>query len=105
VPKVFDLLGRIEELKRRLSDTDRWFHPRAQRVDDLSQRLQSRLSEIRLQANLKLRTAESLLARIRPDRVLELFKVRFATFHRRLIEALKRSQAERLDPLSSISSG
>lgn len=96
VPKISDLLGRIEELNRRLLDTDRWFQPRVQRVDDLSLRLQSRLSAVGVQARLRLGAAESLLARIRPDRVLELFSVRFATFHRRLVEALKRSQVERL---------
>ncbi len=96
VPKVSDLMVRIEELNRRLADTDRWFQPRVQRVDDLSMRLQSRLSAVSVEARLRLRAAEASLARIRPDRVLELFSVRFATFHRRLVEALKRSQAERV---------
>jgi exodeoxyribonuclease VII large subunit len=96
VPKISDLLSRIEELNRRLVDTDRWFQPRVQRVDDLSLRLQSRLTSVNVEARLRLRTAEASLARIRPDRVLELLSVRFTSFQRRLVEALKRSQAERL---------
>jgi exodeoxyribonuclease VII large subunit len=96
VPKNSDLLSRIEELHRRLRDTDRWFQPKVQCVDDLSLRLQSRLTAVSVEAKLRVRAAEALLARIRPDRVLELLSVRFTTFHRRLVEALKRSQVERL---------
>jgi exodeoxyribonuclease VII large subunit len=51
---------------------------------------------VSVQAKLRFQAAESLLARIRPDRVLELFSERLATLHRRFVDALKRSQVERI---------
>jgi exodeoxyribonuclease VII large subunit len=95
VPKKSDLSARLDDLFRRLTDTDRWLQPRVQRVDDLSMRLQARLSAISVEGRLRLRAAEASLARIRPDRVLELMSLRVEQFYRRLREALKRAQTER----------
>ena len=95
VPKVTDLLARLSELEGRLGDTDRWFQPRVQRVDDLSLRLQSRLMAVGKEASLRLKAAESALARIRPDRVLQLLALRLNALESRLTGALQRGQSER----------
>ncbi len=87
VPKVSDLLAGIAELERRLKDTDRWLQPRIQRVDDLSMRLESRLSSIVEHGHLRLKAAEAMLAGIRPDRVLELVSARLSALAERLVRA------------------
>lgn len=95
VPKISDLLVRLAELEGRLRDTDRWFQPRVQRVDDLSLRLQSRLVSVGNEARLRLKAAEASLGRIRPDRVLDLLALRLKSLETRLVAALKGSQIER----------
>ncbi len=87
VPKVSDLLAGIAELERRLKDTDRWLQPRIQRIDDLSMRLESRLSSIVEHGHLRLKAAEAMLAGIRPDRVLELMRARVSALTERLVRA------------------
>ncbi len=87
VPKVADLLSWIAELERRLKDVDRWLQPRMQRVDDLSMRLDSRLSSIVEHGHLRLKAAEAMLSGVRPDRVLELLSSRVATLGERLVRA------------------
>jgi exodeoxyribonuclease VII large subunit len=94
VPKAIDLRARIDELSRRLSDTDRWFQLRVQRVDELSMRLTSRLAAVSNEARLRLKAAEASLAQIRPGRVLEILALRFNTLHARLVDAIKRMQSE-----------
>jgi exodeoxyribonuclease VII large subunit len=95
VPKRDDLLEYVKELSRRLNDTDRWLQPRAQRVDELSLRLRARLMAVGSDARLKLRAAESSLARIKPDRVLALLKLRVDTCGGRLSEGVRRMRLER----------
>lgn len=84
VPRISDLLRQIGEFERRLRDSDRWFQPHAQRVDELATRLQKRVSALHREASLKIRAAELSLARIKPDRVLELLRVRCSFFEGRL---------------------
>ncbi len=100
VPKVSDLLARLSELEGRLRDTDRWFQPRVQRVDDLSLRLQSRLMAVGKEAGLRLKAAEASLARIRPDRVLELLTLRLRGLESRLTESVRRGQRDRIRVLT-----
>jgi exodeoxyribonuclease VII large subunit len=95
VPKVTDLLARLAELEGRLRNTDRWFQPRVQRVDELSLRLQSRLMAVGTEAGLRLKAAEASLARIRPDRVLQLLSLRLKGLETRLTGSLQRGQSER----------
>jgi exodeoxyribonuclease VII large subunit len=102
VPKTSDLMARVDELCRRLSDTDRWFQPRIQRVDDLSMRLQSRLVSVGNEARLRLKAAEALLNRIRPDRVLELLTLKSRLLENRLTDAVRRSQRERAKQVEEI---
>jgi exodeoxyribonuclease VII large subunit len=87
VPRVSDLLQRVAELERRLTDTDRWLQPRAQRVDELGMRLQSRLTALSKEASLRVRAAELSLAQIRPDRVIELLRTRCDFFEAHLRKA------------------
>ncbi len=95
VPHVEDLELRIAELARRLRDIDRWFQPRVQRVDELSLRLRGRLMALATESQLRLKAAESALGRIKPDRVLELLRIKLATLDARLNESLKRQIRER----------
>jgi exodeoxyribonuclease VII large subunit len=94
VPKVSDLNARIDELSRRLADTDRWFQLRVQRVDELSMRLTTRLVAVSNEARLRLKAAEASLAQIRPGRVLEILSLRFNALHGRLVDAVKRIRAD-----------
>jgi exodeoxyribonuclease VII large subunit len=95
VPKVSDLIVRINELARRLRDTDRWLQPRVQRVDELCLRFDSRISATVQQARLRLRAAEATLAVIRPDRVLELIRSRVDALQQRLRRSLQQELAAR----------
>jgi len=84
VPRASDLLARVAELERRLSDTDRWLQPRAQRVDELSLRLDAKVGSVLEEGRLRAQTAEARLATIRPDRVLELLRSKIALLAQRL---------------------
>ena len=95
VPHVEDLRAHIDELVRRLADTDRWYQPRVQRVDELSLRLRSRLGALATEAQLRLKAAESALVRIKPHRVMELLRVKLGTLDVRLTESLRRGIRER----------
>lgn len=97
VPRVIDLLQRVAELERRLTDTDRWLQPRVQRVDELGMRLESRLVALSKEASLRVRAAELSLAQIRPDRVIELLRTRcdfFETHLRKAASAVFRAVSE-----------
>ena len=87
VPKVSDLLTRVAELDRRLKDTDRWLQPRAQRVDELAGRLGARITGALTEARLHVKSAESALARIRPDRVIEMLSARVKGLHEKLLQS------------------
>jgi exodeoxyribonuclease VII large subunit len=87
VPKASDLLAWVGELERRLKDVDRWLQPRAQRVDDLCMRLDTRLSSIVEHGHLRLKAAEAMLSGIRPDRVLDLLASRVTALAERLVRA------------------
>jgi exodeoxyribonuclease VII large subunit len=87
VPKVSDLLVRVAELERRLSDSDRWLQPKVQRIDELCLRFDARINAVVHQARLRLKAAEATLAVIRPDRVLELVRSRVDAFQQRLLRS------------------
>lgn len=89
VPKVSDLLQRVREMERRLTDVDRWFQPRVQRLDELTLRLEARLGAIAEEARLRVRAAELSLARIKPDKVIELMRMRFSVMEKRLRRAVE----------------
>ncbi len=95
VPKVTDLLVRVAELERRLSDSDRWLQPKVQRLDDLSLRLDARIAAVVHQAKLHLKAAEATLAAIRPDRVVELVSARVLALQQRLARAVGQDVAGR----------
>jgi len=95
VPKMSDLLLRVGELERRLRDFDRWLQPLAQRIDELSLRLDTRASAVMAEAKLRIKAAEAKLASIRPDKVIELLRGRIELFHGRLFRS-GMSSTERL---------
>ena len=97
VPRVVDLLARVAELERRLVQTDRWLQPRAQRVDELSSRLHSRMAALNKEATLRLRAAESALSRIKPDRVLQLLRMRCDVLERALRDSVARRLSQATD--------
>lgn len=89
VPKVSDLLRWIGELERRLRRYDRWLQPRAQRIDELSLRLDSLLSNRIAQARWRLKAAEAAHTGIRPDRVLEVLQSRVERLEGRLTGVMR----------------
>lgn len=104
VPKASDLLVRIAELERRLRDSDRWLQPRAQRVDELAGRLGARVSSAVTEARLHVKSAESALVRIRPDRVLELLSAKVLGLQAKIIQSGRASTqlaARNIDVLTS----
>jgi exodeoxyribonuclease VII large subunit len=104
VPHLEDLLFHISELNRRLRDTDRWYQPRVQRVDELSLRLKSRLVSVSKEAALKVKAAEATLSRIKPDRVIELLGLKLLAFEKRLSDAARRDKRDRLNKLEALNS-
>jgi exodeoxyribonuclease VII large subunit len=90
VPHVQDLQLRVTELERRLRDTDWWYQPRVQRVDDLSLRLQARLTAVATEAALRVKAVESALGRIKPNRIVEFLRLKLSSFNGRLGEAVRR---------------
>lgn len=103
VPKISDLLARVAEWERRLRDVDRWLQPKAQRVDELSLRLEGRVRAVGKEAALRLRAAELSLARIRPDKVIELVRVRFSGVEARLRRAVAALVRDRVNEVARMS--
>ena len=85
VPRRIDLLERVDHLSSRLEDSDRWFQPMVQRVDDLLLRLQTRFRGIYKESELRVRVAGAALAKIKPLAVIELRKQKLAGLERDLL--------------------
>lgn len=103
VPHRRDLLGRIDQLSRRLGQYERWFMPLVQRVDEVTLRLDSSLQQVLRNARLHLQAAEARLKLLQPEQVLRLFAARVSLFEQRLamvLSSLMRDQANRLQRLS-----
>jgi exodeoxyribonuclease VII large subunit len=71
-PRRIDLLERIARAQQRLDDLDRWFMPRFQALDDLSERLARSSKHLldRLRQNVSL--AEAKLKRLEPHQLLSM---------------------------------
>ncbi len=102
VPRVSDLQIKIAELERRLSRTDRWLQPREQRVDELSARLSSRVAAVSKEAALRIRAADAALGRIKPDRVLQLLRLRCDAAEKSLRDAVSRRKVEAKNELDRV---
>jgi exodeoxyribonuclease VII large subunit len=105
VPHVEDLGAHVGELLRRLRDTDRWYQPRVQRVDDLSLRLRGRLSAIGTEAGLRVKAVESALGRIKPDRVIEMLRIKLHAFEASLLQATRRVVQDRNQRVAVLAQG
>lgn len=99
VPKLADLNYAINNLERRLLDTDRWLHRRGQRLDELAFRLRARIDSVRSEAKLRLGSAEKLLAQIRPTKVIRSMGERVDWLEGRLVGFSKRILSERKERL------
>lgn len=84
VPRRDDLLGYLRELERRLEESDRWFRPLEQRVDDLERTLRERLKSRIEVAHLRVGKAESLVSQIAPQVLLGKLSATLDQLQRRL---------------------
>lgn len=76
VPKRSDLLEDIAALEDRLLDTDYWFQPLVQELDDLSLKLSERIATLIDNCRLRLKAAQAKATLLRPDKVLEALRER-----------------------------
>lgn len=90
VPQRAKLIERIHELESRLSDSDRWLQPLAQRVDELALRMQRGMETALDSTRIRLSLGESRLSSIRPERVLRIAEGRIDTAAHRLAAATER---------------
>jgi len=84
VPKREDLLAYLREIERRLNDSDRWFRPLEQRVDELERMLRERLTNRLEVSRLRLGKAEFQVARIAPAVLLNRLGSTLDELQRRL---------------------
>lgn len=102
VPHRKDLLQRLADLERRLSDTDRWLLPLVQRVDELSLRLDNRIVSIVEEGKLRLGTAEAKLRSIEPGEVIRGLHARLDLLAQKLQASCARELLGRATRLDSI---
>lgn len=84
VPEQARLIDSINDLERRLSDLSNWLEPRAQEIDDLSERLSRALTRRVEQSRLVWETSRGLVQRIRPDRLVGTLRARVDVLAERL---------------------
>jgi exodeoxyribonuclease VII large subunit len=101
VPLRSELLRRIDDIERRLSNTDRWLQPLAQRLDELdasfSRRIGARLEHLAM----TLHTRAAQLEKIRPLVLIERYQSRLALVEQRLRVGLVRQLELRKGKLES----
>jgi exodeoxyribonuclease VII large subunit len=88
VPRRDELLQRLQDLERRLIDTDHWLLPLSQRLDELSLRLENRISAIASEMRLRLTAAEIKIRGIEPRALITNLGSRIQIFGQRLAAAL-----------------
>lgn len=93
VPDRVELLEKIAENQRRLSDYERWLYPRMQDVDILESKLSGRLDNVLHQSKLNFSKIELRLKAIRPDRLFGLMSSKIDLLEQR-IKAAALSGAE-----------
>lgn len=84
VPRRDDLLGAIDSLADQLFDLERWFYPVVQGVDDLNAKLFRSISFLIEAAKLRLSKTEAEVKRLRPEKIIELYKSRVSMLRERL---------------------
>ena len=98
VPHREQLLQKLEEFERRLQDTDRWFEPRLQVVDELADRLRNAAEKFLEERRWRLTAFESKVALLKPTHVLRQMALSLDTLDSRLsvaLQSLKRQKMER----------
>ncbi len=85
VPHRAELLRRIGELERRLVETDRWFMPLVQMLDDMSLRLEQRIGGILESAALRIDAAGAKLRAIEPSELIKNLRVRLELLQQQLV--------------------
>ncbi len=90
VPHRGELLRRIADLETRLTSTDRWFLPLAQRLDEVDMNLTRRMATRLESARLAFSMRSSMLERIRPLVLIEKYQSGLALFSQRLESAMRR---------------
>jgi exodeoxyribonuclease VII large subunit len=90
VPRRDDLLARLAEFERRLGDTDRWLKPLAQRIDELSLRLDNRIAAFLQQGKLQLAAAAARLRGIEPRQLIRTLDGKVDNLSQRLFAAAER---------------
>jgi exodeoxyribonuclease VII large subunit len=101
VPRRAELIQRVSELQRRLTDIDKWFQPLVQIVDDSSARLQSRFKGVCEEYRLRVHAAKSSLAKIQPRTVLQLLRLKLGGLERELRAVMLRRYAN-LEQVTSV---
>ena len=104
VPHRDELALRIDDLARRISDTDRWFQVFAQDFDELSERLEDAVATIFEKARNDLDKMDALLKLLEPKRLLEGARAKVELLSERLSNLGLRSLAERKSNLDRLSS-
>lgn len=102
VPRRDELLLRVSELNRRLSEYERWLAPLQQVVDELTARLMRRSDAAVDEARLRLARAESQLRALHPQTILERLKHRLQSYLERLgngIQGALRHSSAKLENL------
>lgn len=102
VPHRVELMRRIAEYERRLNDTDRWFLPLIQQLDDLSLRLDHKVSGFVEAALLKIKASAAKLRGIEPMNLIRLFSQRLEGLEKRMTVSLAASHQRRLARVDAV---
>ena len=90
VPHRRELHQRLRELSRRLRDTDRWFLPFTERLDDVTLQLTGGVERKRQSILLLLSQSVTRLERLRPERVIAELRSRLTRAHLLVVEGTRR---------------
>ena len=84
VPKRTDLLTKVSQLERRLVDSDCWFQPLVQQLDDLVLRFGRRIVTVIDESKMHLSRAEARLQLIEPTKFIAMLRGRLLLLGERL---------------------
>jgi len=102
VPSRRDFIRAVDELTRRLKDTDRWMNQFVQSVDELGMRLERRKSSLLSSYALSLQKAAARLATIEPSKLLQMYRLRIENLSNKIISSGERNIERRIMTLDSL---